>query len=174
LLGTQLVAQAVAAGSLAAVTARLFTVYGPGEHRGRLLPTLLDAAGGDTLIPLTTGEQRRDFTYVEDVAAGLLRLGLSSSSPYPIVNLATGKLYQVKEFVLTAARILRIPVGRLGFGVLPSRSTDMIHSAVRIRRIRQMLGWAPSTDITVGISRTAEFVQREARPALPEGGRDGV
>ena len=46
LAGTRAVAAASREHGLKAVTARLFTVYGPGEHTGRLLPTLLEAARG--------------------------------------------------------------------------------------------------------------------------------
>ena len=63
------------------LTARPFMVYGPGEQDGRLLPSLVRAAaaGSGDVLDLTAGDQRRDFTYVEDVAEGLLRLGLSGA-----------------------------------------------------------------------------------------------
>ena len=44
LAGTRSISTAVDAGQVRGVTARLFTVYGPGERSGRLLPSLLDAA----------------------------------------------------------------------------------------------------------------------------------
>jgi nucleoside-diphosphate-sugar epimerase len=73
--GTAHVVAAVTPGALDAVVARLFTVYGPGEHPGRLLPTLIAARKAEGPIPLTQGTQRRDFLWVGDVASGLLRLG---------------------------------------------------------------------------------------------------
>src|SRR5581483_10236171 len=63
LLATRIVT-AAALGGLRAVTARLFTVYGPGEHSHRLLPSLLHAARNGTQLALSRGDQRRDFTYV--------------------------------------------------------------------------------------------------------------
>lgn len=159
LAGTELVAEAVATGSLAALTARLFTVYGPGEHEGRLLPSLLQGAVSDGLIPLTAGTQQRDFTYVADVAEGLLRLGLLPEPTYSIVNLATGKLHQVKDFVMEAARVLHIDPNRLGFGLLPSRPDDMRHSEVHTTRLHQLLGWGPQSDLAGGIGATADFLR---------------
>ena len=44
LLGTQYLAECCRNTALRGMTARLFTVYGPGEHRGRLLPSLLETA----------------------------------------------------------------------------------------------------------------------------------
>ncbi|HKQ77203.1 MAG TPA: NAD(P)-dependent oxidoreductase [Blastocatellia bacterium] len=136
------------------VTARLFTVYGPGESEGRLLPSLMDAARTQQAIRLTEGRQQRDFTYVDDVAEGLLRLGLSSAAPGEIVNLATGHLTTVRQFVEQAADILNIPDERLLFGALPVRPEEMSHLPVAIDRLRRLTGWTPPTGIPDGIRKT--------------------
>ncbi len=140
------------------VAARLFTVYGPGEHHGRLLPTLLDALRSGAAVPLSAGTQRRDFTYVDDVADGLLALGLQSSIPGGVVNLATGKLYSVREFAETAARVLAISAERLHFGAMAQRSDEMPHDTVSLDRLRQSLAWVPGTDVADGVRRTAHWL----------------
>jgi dTDP-glucose 4,6-dehydratase len=139
------------------LTARLFTVYGPGEHSGRLLPSLLETAMSGNPLKLTAGSQQRDFTYVEDVAEGLLRLGLCQAKPGEIVNLATGKLTSVRHFAETAARILQIPSQALNFGQLPTRTEEMAHSEVSVERMRHLIGWVPTTEIAKGIRKTLEF-----------------
>jgi nucleoside-diphosphate-sugar epimerase len=137
------------------ITARLFTVYGAGEHPGRLLPTLLEATTHNEPISLSSGAQRRDFTYVEDVAEGLLRLGaVKSARPGEIVNLATGLLTEVKEFATESARVLGIAPQRLHFGALPARAEEMQHDPVSVARLRQLLGWVPATGIADGVRRT--------------------
>ena len=120
---------------LQALVARLFTVYGPGEHEGRLLPTLLNAARTGQPAELTNGLQQRDFIYVEDVAEGLLRLGLSCGTPGEVVNLATGHLTTVRECAETAARVLSLSAERLRFGTLPTRAEEMQHDPVTLDRL---------------------------------------
>ena len=66
LRGTDLVLQRAGGLGLRALVARLFTVYGPGEHSGRLLPSLLEAAKREDEVKLSSGSQRRDFTYAAD------------------------------------------------------------------------------------------------------------
>lgn len=139
------------------VTARLFTVYGAGEHTGRLLPTLLQARDHTEAVPLSEGSQRRDFTYVEDVAEGLLRLGRQPIVSGGVVNLATGRLCSVRAFVETAATVLGIAESRLDFGALPWRPDEMPHDAVAVARLRQTVGWIPGTSVVDGIRRTALF-----------------
>ncbi len=155
LAGTGRVAAIASESGLPALTARVFTVYGPGERRGRLLPSLLDAAHTGRTLALTEGRQRRDFTYVGDIAEGLLRLALSDARPGEIVNLATGRLLEVREFVQIAGRVLGIPSGRLRLGDLPTRPEEMVHDHVNIERLLRRTGWRPSTRVEEGVRLTA-------------------
>jgi nucleoside-diphosphate-sugar epimerase len=155
--GTGRLAQAAQERSLAALTARLFTVYGPGERAGRLLPSLLEAARTHQPLDLTAGMQRRDFTYVEDVAEGLLRLGCTRAPWGEVVNLATGQTALVREFAQCAGEVLGIPEEHLRFGKRASREHDMTHAEVPLDRLRHLTGWQPATAIAAGIRRTHQF-----------------
>ena len=154
LAGTRALARSAAASGLPALTARLFTLYGPGEHAGRLLPSLLAARGSDEPLALTAGTQRRDFTFVADAAEGLLRLGLSSGEPGEVVNLATGVLRSVREFAERAARVLGLDPARLDFGALPTRAGEQVHEPVTTARLVARTGWRPATTIEEGVRRT--------------------
>jgi nucleoside-diphosphate-sugar epimerase len=167
LTATRLVEGAVAAGRLRAVTARLFTVYGPGEHTGRLLPSVLASRSSASPVAMTNGLQQRDFTYVGDVAEGLVRAAARTTLPWATVNLATGRLRSVREFVGEAERALGLTPGRFAFGALPTRSDDMAHDAVTIERARQWLGWVPSTTIADGVRATDAFLASLPPGAAP-------
>ncbi len=149
------------------IVARLFTVYGPGEHAGRLLPSLIEAAQNKTAIDLTAGTQKRDFTYVEDVAEGFIRLADLRPERNTLVNLATGKLHSVREFIETAARVLHIPQEHLHFGKLPVRGTEMAHEDVSTERLRKLIQWTPSTSIEVGIRKTMSFLESLSNEQSP-------
>ncbi|HEU4630948.1 MAG TPA: NAD(P)-dependent oxidoreductase [Gemmatimonadaceae bacterium] len=162
LAGTLAVSRGCAELGVRGVTARLFTVYGAGEHAGRLLPTLLDAVRHDDPIPLTAGLQQRDFTYVEDVAEGLLRLGSATAArPGEVVNLATGRLTEVRRFAAECALALGLDPARLVFGALPTRAEEMRHEPVSVARLRELVGWVPPTTVPDGIRRT---IARAAEP----------
>jgi UDP-glucose 4-epimerase len=157
LAGTRLLARGCRTLGLRGITARLFTVYGPGEHNDRLFPSLLRAISTGDSLPMTAGQQRRDFTYVEDVAAGLLRLGVVAANPGGIVNLATGRLTSVRVFAETAGEILGLQADRLRFGALPDRSDELEHREVALERLRRLVGWVPPTGIAEGIRRSVQF-----------------
>lgn len=153
LAGTLALADQSRRTGLRAVTARLAQVYGPGEQEGRLLPALLAARRTGRLEPLSAGTQRKDFTYVEDVAAGLLVLGRQRPEPGEVVNLATGRLTTVRDFALEAARVLPLDPGLLRFE-RPVPAGELEHDPVPIDRLRELTGWVPPTGIAEGIRRT--------------------
>jgi nucleoside-diphosphate-sugar epimerase len=159
LQGTVRLRQACQAVGLQGVTARLCQLYGPGEHPGRLLPSLLAARGQEGPLILSVGTQRKDFTYVADVAEGLLRLGLSQGPPGEIVNLATGKLTTVREFATTAAHLLRLDPGTLRFEK-PLPDNELEHEEVATDRLRGLIGWVPPTGVAEGIRQTVTFLDR--------------
>jgi nucleoside-diphosphate-sugar epimerase len=116
-------------------------------------------------LELTSGTQLRDFTYMEDVADGLLRLGLSQAEPGWIVNLATGRLTTVRSFAETAAQILDTPMEHLKFGAIPTRAEEMRHNLVSVERFRRITGTVPFTGIAEGIRRTVRGDEPARKPA---------
>ncbi len=157
--GTRKLLSACKKNGIRGAVARLFTVYGSGEHTGRLLPSLMERAESQGQIQLTGGMQERDFTYVEDVAEGLFRLSLVKDHSGDIVNLVTGKLTTVREFVMIAAGVLKISEERLGFGALPTRKEEMNHDNVSTKRLQKLLEWIPATTIEEGIRKTETFLK---------------
>ncbi|MGQ0764499.1 MAG: NAD-dependent epimerase/dehydratase family protein [Gemmatimonadota bacterium] len=135
--------------------ARLFTVFGPGEHEGRLLPSIINAARTGQLLPLSDGRQRRDFAYVEDVVDAMLKLAAPPPDEGPaVINVASGVMRSVREFVLAAASTVGMPDDQLAFGALPSRPGEMEHDGVAVERLRLMTGSVPSADVMRGVERT--------------------
>ncbi len=159
LAGTRLLSEYNERSHLNGMTARLFTVYGPGEHDGRLLPALIGIASNGQSLDLTAGLQERDFTYVSDVAEGLLRIGSTASTNTSIVNLATGHMLAVREFSEIAATSLSIPAEKLNYGAIPTREEEMQHAPVAVKRFKQLTGWLPQTDVKQGVRKTVEFLQ---------------
>jgi nucleoside-diphosphate-sugar epimerase len=153
LAGTRLVLDARQVLGLPAAVVRLFIVYGPGEHATRLLPSLMKLAGSRESLSLTAGQQRRDFTFVGDVADGLLRLGLARECP-GIVNLATGVQTSVREFAACAAELLGLAPAQLQFGALPYREDEVAQGPADISLLRLVLGWAPQYGVCEGIRET--------------------
>lgn len=159
LAATQALTELRKSQGLAAIIARLFTVYGPGEHPGRLLPSLIAASRAGETLCLTAGTQQRDFTYVGDVAEGLLRLGAChiDDDVSAVVNLCTGRLHSVRQFVEIAAAELGLPRENLRFGAIPQRGNEMVHDPANTQRLQTLTEWTPQTTVDAGVRRTWQF-----------------
>jgi nucleoside-diphosphate-sugar epimerase len=163
LAGTNALREVASQTGLAAVTARVFTVFGPGEHEGRLLPAIRRAVGEGTVVRLSSGLQRRDFGYVEDVAEGLLRLGVSVGPPGEVVNVATGTMTSVRTFAETAARLSGLPDNQLLFGAEPVRDDEMVIAGVDVSRLQDRTGWSLPAGLEASLRRAAAFEDRLSR-----------
>ncbi|MGH7702012.1 MAG: NAD-dependent epimerase/dehydratase family protein, partial [Gemmatimonadales bacterium] len=160
LAGTRGVAQIRRETGLAAVTLRIATVYGPGEHPHRLLPSLIRASHTGETLSLTAGGQERDFTFVGDVAEGILRTAAVARVPWDTINLATGELTTVRAFATCAIERLGLGPGKVAFGALPYREDEVWQGRIEVGRMKQVLEWVPATGIAEGVRRTIEFETR--------------
>ena len=101
---------------------RPFTLFGPGETPNRLTPTIFDAYLDGTPAHFSDGLQQRDFVYSADAGSFFVKL-LEARRRLPrwaILNLCTGKGTRIRDFVRTAAEVLR---GRFGETPLEPTST---------------------------------------------------
>lgn len=170
LAGTMAVAAVARATGLRCVVARLFTVFGSGEHAGRLLPSLRKAARSGGRARLTSGHQRRDFAYVEDVALALLALGAAPGLAGDVVNVATGRMTTVREFATTAAACLRLALDRLDLGAEEVRDDEMRIEGVAIARLQASAGLVPPADLKAALDRAEAFeraLERRAGEGAP-------
>lgn len=162
LAGSEIVHRAVREHRLPALVLRPFTVFGHGERSGRLFPTLLAARDRDDPVPLSTGEQQRDFVLVQDVASAFVDLALADASavvqrqgPFDrsTINLASGRLHRVRDFALAAADALGIARQRLQFGAIAQLPEEMPHLPVPVTRLRQALGHPLPGDLPALLAR---------------------
>lgn len=152
LAGTLALAAVCRATGLRGVTARLFTVFGDGEHTGRLFPSLIATARSGRTLPLSSGQQRRDFAWVGQAAELLVDLGESSFEPGEVVNLASGRMHSVREFALECARQLKVDTALLDFGALPVRPEEMEHDGVSVARLHDLVGRVAERDLARAIA----------------------
>jgi nucleoside-diphosphate-sugar epimerase len=134
---------------------RLFGVYGPGEAPHRLLPSLIAGLPGQGRIPLSSGVQRRDFLFVDDVVEAFMTLAAALEA-YPwqyILNVATGEPVSVRSFVKVAADVLGINEDRLGFGDIPMRADEPMLFSGNPARLKALTSWMPRVDLPAGIRR---------------------
>lgn len=120
--------------------ARLFHLFGAGEHGARLVPTVLRGLENRQPVSLLPGHIRRDWLTVEEAAAGLALL--VRQTPGGAFNLCAGESWSLQEFLEPTANLFG-GVDLLHFGARPLPHPDeewLTGDATRI----QSLGFRPS------------------------------
>jgi nucleoside-diphosphate-sugar epimerase len=133
---------------------RVFHLYGPGEHPGRLVPTLIAGLLQGRAVPCTQGNQFRDYLHVSDVASAFAAL-LDSEVQGP-VNIGSGKPLLLKDLIGKVAEIIgREDLARLG--ALPSPEHEPHLLVASTARLEREVSWRPALDINRGLSETVAW-----------------
>jgi UDP-glucose 4-epimerase len=144
------------------VVVRYFNVFGPrqspsSQYAG-VVPLFITAIAESRPVTIEgDGEQRRDFTYVENVVAGTLQAGDTPGVSGRIFNLAASSPASVNELADTIGSILGKPVERRA---APRRAGDIRDSWADISAARETLGYEPTVGFEEGLSRTVEHLER--------------
>ncbi len=128
---------------------RPFNVYGPGQDRSFLVPTIVRQVLDPTVeeVVVASLAPRRDFVHISDVVeAFLLAPCLPQAEPF---NIGGGRSYSVKDIVrisLDCAGVVK-PYRDRG----EVRSNEIPDTVADISAIAQACGWRPRVDIASGI-----------------------
>ncbi|QDV35472.1 NAD-dependent epimerase/dehydratase family protein [Tautonia plasticadhaerens] len=139
---------------------RLFSAYGPGDHGGALIPTLIRSLLDGGRPSLTAGEQRWDFLYITDAAEALRLVAESPDGAGPF-NLGSGRVHRIAD-VAAAVRDLIDPSLPLGLGERPYGPRPIMHLQADVGRLREAAGWEPRTSLDEGLRRTIQWHRRAA------------
>jgi UDP-N-acetylglucosamine/UDP-N-acetyl-alpha-D-glucosaminouronate 4-epimerase len=146
--------------SFESVVVRYFNVFGPRQsphsQYAAVIPLFITAiAEGRPVVIDGDGEQRRDFTYVDNVVEGTLRAGDVSAANGRVLNIAASAPASVNEVAEKVGRVLGAEV-RKEHG--PPRAGDIRDSWADISAARDLLDWEPAVDLEEGLRRTVAFI----------------
>jgi UDP-glucose 4-epimerase len=150
---------------LQTVALRYFNVFGPNQdptsQYAAVVPRFITAiADGRPVAIYGDGEQRRDFTYVENVVEANVLAAVTEGVSGAVLNVATGRPTSVNELADTIGSLLGRPVER---DDQPERTGDVRDSWADVTRSRDLLGWEPRIGLEEGLRLAAEFfLQRTA------------
>jgi GDP-L-fucose synthase len=144
-------------------------LYGPGDNydlvNSHVLPALLRKAheakvrGGQSLSVWGTGKVRREFLYVDDLAAacvyfmqksleGFNAASQDAAETLPLLNIGTGQDLTIAELAQTVMKVVGFD-GQLVFD--PSKPDGTPRKLLDVSRANQ-LGWRATTDLEAGIA----------------------
>jgi nucleoside-diphosphate-sugar epimerase len=136
---------------------RYFTVYGPaGRPDMSMFRFVQWITEGRPLRLNGDGEQKRGFTYVDDIARGTI-LALKPVG-YEIINLGGHEVVTMNELIHMMEELIgkKAEIARQ-----PANPADMLANWADVSKARRMLGWEPQVSLVDGVARLVEWYNAE-------------
>lgn len=149
---------------------RFFTVYGP-WGRPDMATFLFTQAilAGEPIRVFNQGKMKRDFTYVDDIVEGVVRVADSpprrssgpeserpdrSTAPYRVYNIGNHEPVELLRFI----EVLESALGKVAQKeLLPMQPGDVPATFADVSDLRNDVGFQPDTSIEVGLGRFVDW-----------------
>ncbi len=144
---------------LRCICLRLFTVYGPRQRPDLAIHKFARLIREGKPIPVFgDGTTRRDYTYVDDISAGVMAAIDYDKSNYEVINLGESRTVELNELISLLEKELD---AHAIIDRQPLQPGDVPQTFADITKARQLLGYDPQTQIEEGIHRFVQWF-REA------------
>ena len=141
------------------ITLRPFSVYGYYEEQFRLMPSVILKCLNREDVPLSSGEQRRDYVFIEDVVGAYRKAMRLGSLRGEVFNVGSGKDVSVKE-VAIMIRKLAGARNKLLFGKLEKAGFDTASCwKADAKKSARVLGWKSTTTLNEGLRKTIRWIK---------------
>ena len=140
---------------LRCVCLRFFTVYGARQRPDLAIHKFARLISEGKPIPVFgDGTTRRDYTYVDDIVAGVRAAMDYEASDYEVINLGGSRTVELRELIALLEREL----GRKAvIDRRPTQPGDVPQTYADVSKARRLLGYEPGTPIEEGIRRFVEW-----------------
>ncbi len=145
---------------------RFFTVYGPWGRPDmapfRFAEAILE---GRSIDVYNYGRMQRDFTYIDDIAEGVVRIAAVAPCGYRLFNVGSSRPVELLDFIAALENALG---QRARKRFLPLQSGDVVATHADVEDFWQATGFRPSTPLAGGIERFAAWFREWRRDAAKE------
>lgn len=142
------------------INLKLEHMYGPKDDSTKFIAWLISQFKQNVNeIKLTTGVQKRDFIYIDDIVNAFMIVLLKQDHlpQFSEFEVGSGSSVEVRYFVETLKNKYEKAHGksetRLNFGALPYRDDELMEFKVNNESLKR-LGWMPSTELIKGLELT--------------------
>jgi len=146
---------------LPVITLRLFSVYGPYEEPGRLVPTLIVNALSNKEISLADPRIARDFVYLGDVVDAYIAAAKKPELGGEVFNIGTGKqatLGELANAIITETE----SNSKVILGAYEKRGFDTFTWVADMEKTFSRLGFTPRHDLNEGLKESIPWFKQHA------------
>ena len=130
---------------------RPFLIYGPGQDENRLIPYVIKKALNNEIVQISSGNQLRDFLYIEDAVDVIFLALVNDRLNGEIVNIGSGNPVKVKYIVEKI--IANIGLGKAVYGKRKLRKGEIMNLYPNIEYAKKYLSWEPTISLEEGLKK---------------------
>ncbi|GMQ78143.1 MAG: SDR family NAD(P)-dependent oxidoreductase [Anaerolineae bacterium] len=142
--------------------AMIYQTYGPYQPDKLVIPSAFQAAISNQDFPMTSGKQKKDWIYIDDVVSGLLSLLTIDLKPGTVVELGTGI---ATPLMLVINKIYKL-VGGTGKplkGFIENRTGEESLQVANLNATRDQISWTPQVSLEEGLQTYYAWFSRQHR-----------
>lgn len=153
------------AGILSATVLRPSVIYGPEQTKDMFIPAIISSLLRNQNFEMTTGNQERDFIYIDDVISAIINsILISSAGINTPVNIASGLSISIKDTAILISQLIgNQSLNLVKFGEISTRDSETSNYSVNIELAKNILKWTPEISFEDGLTRTISSF-RQPRP----------
>ena len=137
---------------------RLYLVYGPRQDFNRFIPLIIKGCLGNSNFPCSSGNQFRDFLYIDDAINAIFRCLQKRNLQGEILNIGSGKPKQIKKVIYIIKDLIKL--GKPSFGKIMMRNDEINKLYPDIKKAKKKMDWMPKVKFNVGIEKTINFYKK--------------
>ena len=142
---------------------RLFTVYGPRQRPDLAIHKFARAMlTGEPVPVFGDGTTSRDYTYIDDIIAGVRAAIDYDCSPYEVINLGNSRTVSLAELVRALEQVLGVEAK---IERKQDQPGDVPRTWADISKARRLLGYEPKINFLEGLNRFAVWLRGESERA---------
>ena len=153
-------------GILNTVIIRPFLVYGERQNKERFLPYLIDNCLNDREFKVTSGQQIRDYIYIKDFNAALIK-ALNNHNAYgEVINVASGIPISIRNVITTVKEI--IGKGTPILGGIEHREGESMELYANIDKAKKILNWEPKYEFKAALKIVIDWYKNNSLKPLKQ------
>jgi nucleoside-diphosphate-sugar epimerase len=137
---------------------RLYQIYGPNQDTSRLIPFVIKSCLEKNFFKCTSGNQLRDFLYIDDLINLFIKIIKSKRLDDEIYNVGSGKMVSVKHIINSIYK--NIKKGKPLFGKISMRKDEDLKLYPIIKKVKETFDWTPKTSLQIGLKKTISFYKK--------------
>lgn len=134
---------------------RLYLVYGPYQDGNRIIPFTIMNAINNKKFDCSTGNQLRDFIYIDDLVSAIIKIIKNENLNGEIINIGSGKPISIKRLIIKICKLSK--GGQPQFGKIPFRKDEILRLYPNLSKIKKIIKWKAKVNLDQGLKKTIKY-----------------